>query len=160
LSPSGNPQDQIGIPTAYLTSTCTVSMVRSVFDDLSRGRKGLEPFIKLLYVTPERIVNGANIKAVLQDLYQNDMLARFIIDEAHCVSSWGHDFRKDYRVLGLLKEEYPTAPIVALTATARPKVAEDIIKSLNIPTCSRITAGFDRSNLLFEVHPKPKSTSK
>lgn len=79
LSSKGN---VIGIPSAYLTSTCTVSMQRSVFNDLSRGRMGLEPYIKLLYVTPECIVKGKSIKSKLLDLYNNEMLARFIVDEA------------------------------------------------------------------------------
>lgn len=100
-----------------------------------------EPFLKLLYVTPERIVKGDRFRDVLQDLYQNEMLARIVIDEAHCVSSWGHDFRKDYGVLGFLKEEFPDTPLVALTATARPKVIEDTVKLLNIPNCTRISAG-------------------
>lgn len=100
-----------------------------------------EPFLKLLYVTPERIVKGMSTRRVLDELYQNEMLARFIIDEAHCVSSWGHDFRKDYAQLCILKEEFPEAPVVALTATARKKVADDVINILRIPRCRRFHAG-------------------
>jgi bloom syndrome protein len=100
-----------------------------------------EPFIKLLYVTPERLVKAEQTKKVLEDLYNNDMLARFIIDEAHCVSSWGHDFRKDYASLNMLKDKFIDVPIVALTATARKKVADDTIKILNIPNCKRFNTG-------------------
>lgn len=78
---------------------------------------------------------------MLNQLYQNEMLARFVIDEAHCVSHWGHDFRKDYTKLELLKQEFPEAPIVALTATARKKVAEDTIKILKIPHCRKFNTG-------------------
>ncbi len=97
--------------------------------------------MKLLYVTPERIVKGLGTRDVLNDLYQNEMLARFVIDEAHCVSSWGHDFRKEYGQLGLLKKEFPDVPIVALTATARKKVADDVVKSLGIPQCTKFNTG-------------------
>jgi RecQ family ATP-dependent DNA helicase len=161
-----------GIPSAYLTSNCTEGMAKSVIADLKRGRKGLEPFIKLLYLTPERIAKGQATRAILNELYQNEMLARFVIDEAHCVSHWGHDFRKDYAQLKILKNEFPEVPIVALTATARKKVADDTIKILQIPNCRRFNTGtglrmssillsslvfpkgFDRPNLLFEVIEK------
>lgn len=114
-----------------------------------------EPFIKLLYVTPERMVKALKTREMLQELYQNEMLARFIIDEAHCVSAWGHDFRKDYAELQILKNEYPEVPIVALTATARKKVADDTVRILQIPNCRRFHTGFDRPNLYFEVLEKP-----
>ena len=80
-------------------------------------------------------------RQILKELYNNEMLARFVIDEAHCVSSWGHDFRKDYAALDVLKEEFQDVPIVALTATARKKVADDTIKILNIPNCKRFNTG-------------------
>jgi bloom syndrome protein len=132
-----------GIPTAYLTSTCTETMARSILADLNRSRGGVEPFLKLLYVTPERIVKGQGTRAVLDSLYQNEMLARFVIDEAHCVSSWGHDFRKDYAQLQLLKNEFPEVPIVALTATARKKVADDTMRILQIQGCCTFNTGRD-----------------
>ena len=100
-----------------------------------------EPFIKLLYLTPERIVKGTGTRQVLQDLYQNEMLARFVIDEAHCVSSWGHDFRKDYSALRILKDEFPETPIMALTATARNRVAVDTMKILRIENCVQFNTG-------------------
>lgn len=82
------------------------------------------------------------------------MLARFVIDEAHCVSHWGHDFRKDYAKLDILKIDFPEVPILALTATARKKVADDCLNILRIPHCRKFNTGFDRPNLLFEVTPK------
>jgi superfamily II DNA helicase RecQ len=100
-----------------------------------------DPHLKLLYLTPERIVKGTKTREILNDLYQNEMLARFVIDEAHCVSSWGHDFRKDYRELSILKESFPEAPIVALTATARKKVADDTLKVLGISNCRKFNTG-------------------
>lgn len=140
-----------GIPSAYLTSNCTEGMAKSVIADLKRGRKGLEPFIKLLYLTPERIAKGQATRAILNELYQNEMLARFVIDEAHCVSHWGHDFRKDYAELKILKNEFPEVPIVALTATARKKVADDTIKILQIPHCRRFNTGTEQHLLLNNI---------
>ncbi len=134
-----------------------------------------EPFLKLLYVTPERIVKALGTRDILTDLYNNEMLARFVVDEAHCVSSWGHDFRKEYGQLGVLRAEYPEVPIVALTATARKRVADDTMKILNMEKCVKFNTGvllfvnmyplsaahcshrpgFDRPNLFFEVREKP-----
>ena len=145
---------QRGIPAAFLTSSSTPEMIASVFRDLSRGRSGLQPFIKLLYVTPERIVNHAQTFAIFTELYQNEILARFVIDESHCLSSWGHDFRKDYGRLHTLKDRFPKTPISALTATARNSVKKDILKSLLIEKCAQHSAGFERSNLFFEVVEK------
>lgn len=97
--------------------------------------------MKLLYLTPERIVKTTDTQNVLMLLYQNEFLARIVIDEAHCVSSWGHDFRKEYGSLGILKRDFPDVPIVALTATARHKVAQDTISILGIPGCTRFCTG-------------------
>jgi len=146
-----------GIPCAYLTSNSTATQVAAVRTDLQRARSGEQPFLKLLYLTPEGIVKGNDIKTLLRDLDNNELLARFVIDEAHCVSAWGHDFRKDYGQLGLLKREWPDVPIVALTATARQAVMDDVIDILDIKQCTTYTLGYDRPNLLFEVYPKPSS---
>lgn len=83
------------------------------------------------------------------------MLARFVIDEAHCISQWGHDFRPDYNKLGVLKTAFPTIPILALTATAAENVVRHVLKSLHIVNALVLRTGFNRSNLRFEVHEKP-----
>eukprot|EP00605_Chrysophyceae_sp_TOSAG23-4_P001968 GSChrysophyteH1.ASY1.ANO1.2179.1 assembled CDS len=124
-----------GIPSAYLTSTSTQTQKNAIIQDLQRSQRGLEPFLKLLYMTPERVVNDIETQTLLKDLYLNERLARFIVDESHCVSQWGHDFRKDYAKLSCIKEQYPDAPIVALTATAAKKVSEDTLKLLRIIRC-------------------------
>jgi bloom syndrome protein len=144
-----------GVPAAYLTSTCTDTQLQAINNDLSRARRGLEPFLKLLFVTPEKMVKALDTRQLLKDLYENEMLARFVIDECHCVSAWGHDFRPDYGKLGLLKDEFPECPILALTATARKKVADDTKKVLRIPLAVSFHAGFDRPNLFFQVVTKP-----
>ena len=148
-----------GIPAAYITSTCKDSMIKEIYADLYRAKRNLSPFLKLLYITPERVVKSGSTRDMFKMLYDNDMIARFVIDEAHCVSSWGHDFRRDYGQLRTLREEYPQVRITALTATARCKVSEDVIKSLRIEGCMRYSAGFDRPNIFFEVRKKPSKIS-
>lgn len=146
-----------GIPAAYLSSTCTQTMITSIMKDLQRGAHGKAPYLKLLYITPERLVSSLDRDDFIHMLYENEFLARFVIDEAHCVSSWGHDFRKDYSRLSVLKTTFPDIPIVCLTATARKKVADDCIRILSIPRCIRFSTGYDRPNLFFSVTPKPDS---
>ena len=148
-----------GIPAAYLSSTCTASQITDVMTELRRAfHYGQEPFLKLLYLTPERLLHTNTVKEIIDHLYQNEFLARIVIDEAHCVSSWGHDFRKDYQALNYFKEKYPDVPILALTATARSKVIKDTCKILKIENCALINSGFDRPNLIFEVRPKKKKS--
>jgi bloom syndrome protein len=130
-----------GIPAAYLTSTCSTSMVHDILQDLTRTDRGEAPYLKLLYITPERLLASLLNKDFIHKLYQNEFLARFVIDEAHCISSWGHDFRKDYCKLGQLKETFPDVPIICLTATASKKVEDDCVKILGISKCRRINSG-------------------
>ncbi|KAJ3050570.1 hypothetical protein HK097_008431, partial [Rhizophlyctis rosea] len=116
----------------------------------------LKPTIKLLYVTPERMADH-NFRETMERVYSRRMLARLVIDEAHCISEWGHDFRADYRKLSWWKENLPELPIMALTATATQGVRQDILKSLSIstPKLKTFITSFNRPNLHYEVRYKP-----
>ncbi|CAG7728181.1 unnamed protein product [Allacma fusca] len=112
------------------------------------------PDLKLLYVTPEKISASGRLMDVFSSLYSNHLLARFVIDEAHCVSQWGHDFRPDYTKLGVMKQKYPRTPCMALTATATPRVRQDILNQLGIRDCKWFLSSFNRPNLKYEVRTK------
>ena len=115
-----------------------------------------EEKIQLLYVTPEMVSKSGSMMNAFRSLRQNGKLARIVIDEAHCVSQWGHDFRPDYKMLGEVRGEFPGVPVMALTATATENVKIDIIHNLGIPNCKVFTQSFNRPNLTYEVLKKSK----
>ncbi|XP_025419354.1 Bloom syndrome protein homolog isoform X2 [Sipha flava] len=145
----------LDIPAAHLLSNITADEENEIFSKLWEA----EPGFKLLYVTPEKVKASNKLLQVLNNLYCRNMLARIVIDEAHCVSNWGHDFRPDYKQLGVLKENYKNVPIMALTATATQRVRKDILHQLNIEDTKWFISSFNRPNLVYEVIPKSgKST--
>jgi len=135
----------IGIRAATLTSVDTDQM-----ETMARFRRGE---LDLLYVAPERASGGA-----FRDLLSQAKLALFAIDEAHCVSEWGHDFRPDYRLLRPLLDHFPHVPRLALTATADEHTRTDILEQLGIPRVGMIVAGFDRPNIQYRISPKDNTT--
>lgn len=142
--------NKLGIPAEALTSMLTQAQQLAVMDRL---RKGVDP-IKLLYVTPERM-NTPAFLADLELLHSKGALQRLVIDEAHCISSWGCDFRPDYATLGFFKQRFSDVPVMALTATATPRVKADILSQLHLPehTCL-FQASFNRPNLSYSVEDK------
>jgi bloom syndrome protein len=117
------------------------------------GGEGLE----LLYITPEMINKNQTLVRALEKLHRRNKLARLVIDEAHCVSQWGHDFRPDYKELGEVRNKLPGVPVMALTATATENVKVDVIHNLKMTGCETFLQSFNRPNLTYEVLPKGKN---
>jgi RecQ family ATP-dependent DNA helicase len=152
-----------GVPATYLSSDQSETECKAVLSELhlnaDRVIRGDSSFChcKVLFLTPERLLGDSpSLREVLSKLQSKRMIARIVIDEAHCVSSWGHDFRPAYRGLGVLRSRYPGVPFMAVTATATPHVAEDIKRSLGFgPRSVSVISDFNRPNLSYEVRDKP-----
>ena len=140
-----------GVPATFLSSQARPGHNAAVMADLQRVPS---PLTKLLYVTPEMLVANANLRAVLQALCTRSprQLARLVVDEAHCVSQWGHDFRSDYKELGALRQLLPSVPFMALTATATKACQADVRKLLKLKSsCRMVESSFNRPNLTYAV---------
>lgn len=142
------------IPCGALTSGTPAKTRTELMKDLNNRT----PMTKMVYVTPEKITRSPAFFDLLSSLSRRKLLQRFVIDEAHCVSQWGHDFRPDYKQLAVFKERFPNVPIMALTATATPEVREDIKVQLRISRgCVMFKQSFNRTNLAYEVRRKTKN---
>ncbi|TFK21328.1 ATP-dependent DNA helicase [Coprinopsis marcescibilis] len=119
--------------------------------DLLALRQGQIP---MLYITPEKLLESSMAKGLFKDLYEQGLLARFVIDEAHCISTWGQDFREAYKTLGSLRDMYPNVPIIALTATASKRTIDDVVTQLKLRNQLMLTQSFNRPNLVYTVIQK------
>ncbi|RBA11841.1 bloom syndrome protein [Fusarium proliferatum] len=117
-------------------------------------KRSPEDYIELLYVTPEMVSKNTTFNNGLRTLYDKGKLARIVIDKAHCVSQWGHDFRPDYKTLGEVRQRYPGVPVIAVTATATQNVIVDIRHNLGMDNCQTFSQSFNRPNLHYEVRGK------
>ncbi len=139
-------QDQVdalqllGINAAFLNSTLAVGEAQSIENQLRSGD------LDLLYVAPERLLMPRTL-----DMLQQCQLSLFAIDEAHCVSQWGHDFRPEYQALTVLSEQFPDIPRIALTATADQRTRKEIIDNLGLTDARHFIAGFDRPNIRYSI---------
>ncbi|XP_023635447.1 ATP-dependent DNA helicase Q-like 3 [Capsella rubella] len=138
-----------GIAAEYLSSTQATHVRNKIHEDLDSGK----PSVRLLYVTPELIATkGFMLK--LRKIHSRGLLNLIAIDEAHCISSWGHDFRPSYRQLSTLRDSLADVPVLALTATAAPKVQKDVIDSLSLRNPLVLKSSFNRPNIFYEVRYK------
>ncbi|MBR3653153.1 MAG: DNA helicase RecQ [Bacteroidales bacterium] len=127
----------------FLNSSLTRQQIDEVREDLLAGKT------KLLYVAPESLTKDENVQ-----LLREVKISFYAVDEAHCISEWGHDFRPEYRRIRSLVDQIGRAPIIALTATATPKVQSDILKNLSIPDAAVFKSSFNRPNLYYEIRDK------
>jgi ATP-dependent DNA helicase RecQ len=132
-----------GVAAEFLNSSLSYEEQEEIISRIRRGE------VDMLYIAPEGI-NTSKINSLLE----NVNISLFAIDEAHCVSQWGHDFRNDYLTLGILKERYPNIPMIALTATADTKVRKDILAQLRIEGATTYLSSFNRENIYYKAEPK------
>ena len=135
-----------GVAAACLNSTLTTAQERLVLEEIARGQ------LQLVYMSPERLMDSRTLKTL-----EGINVSFFAIDEAHCVSQWGHDFRPEYRQLAILKQRFPDASVHAFTATATPRVREDIAVQLGLKDPQVTIGSMFRSNLNYQIHRRSGS---
>jgi ATP-dependent DNA helicase RecQ len=144
--------DDNGIAATFINSSLAGHEVSARIAALCRGD------YKLVYLAPERLLQSEFLAGVLPRVHEAVGIASFVIDEAHCVSEWGHDFRPEYRQLSVLRAKYPRVPVLAFTATATPRVRSDIIGQLGLRSAAIHVASFNRPNLFYAVKPRGKDS--
>ncbi|EAY14393.1 ATP-dependent DNA helicase, RecQ family protein [Trichomonas vaginalis G3] len=143
---------ELGLDAMAYGQETTAADYNEIVRKINNGR------LRFLFMTPEKIMMGSINTRFIGSIYEKKRLTRFVIDKAHCVSQWGHDFRPDYTQLGVLKTMYPDIPIMALTATATDAVQRDIKEILNIRNCHVFKSSFNRPNIFYEVIQKEENS--
>lgn len=138
---------ELGVSAAFLNSTLDMAAARDVEQQMLRGE------LTLLYAAPERITTP-RFMALLTSLYERGQLSLFAIDEAHCVSQWGHDFRPEYRAMSMLHEQFAGVPRLALTATADDLTRQDMVHHLALDKARQFVSSFDRPNISYRITEK------
>ena len=138
---------ELGVSAAFLNSTLDMAAAREVEQQMLRGE------LTLLYAAPERITTP-RFMALLTSLYERGQLSLFAIDEAHCVSQWGHDFRPEYRAMSMLHEQFAGVPRLALTATADDLTRQDMVHHLALTEARQFVSSFDRPNISYRITEK------
>ncbi len=152
-------QDQVnrlrtnGVAATFINSSLSPNIREA------RERAVLDGRVKLLYVAPERLMTPSFL-TLLDEVQQRMGISLMAVDEAHCVSEWGHDFRPEYRQLGQVRARFPQLPVMALTATATERVRQDIVNQLRLHDPYIHIASFNRPNLAYEVRPKTRDAHK
>ncbi|SCU83193.1 LAMI_0C02344g1_1 [Lachancea mirantina] len=139
------------IKASMFSSKGTADQRRQTFNLFING------LLDLIYISPEMISASEQCKKAINKLHRDNKLARIVVDEAHCVSNWGHDFRPDYKELHYFKTEYPDVPVIALTATASEQVRMDIVHNLKLHNPVLLKQSFNRTNLYYQVCKKGKN---
>ncbi|MDY6814349.1 MAG: DNA helicase RecQ [Pseudomonadota bacterium] len=140
---------ELGVKAAFLNSTMDMDQARATEYALTTGE------LDLLYCAPERLIQSRTI-----ELLHNASISLFAIDEAHCVSQWGHDFRSDYLQLSMLAGEFPGVPRIALTATADERTRKEIAERLSLTEARHFVSGFDRPNIQYRIAPKTNANKQ
>ena len=146
---------KLRIQALLINGEVTPEHRRLVLDSLKE--RDPQKFCQLLYITPEMVSKSQSMVNAFKNLHQRGKLARIVIDEAHCVSQWGHDFRPDYKLLGEVRRQFRGVPVIALTATATENVKVDVMHNLGMDDCEIFTQSFNRPNLHYEVRSKGKA---
>ena len=140
---------EMGIPAAFLNSSQAQKQKREIEDEIRAGT------LRILYVSPERLVQPSFLQFLSE--VKPSLVA---VDEAHCISQWGHEFRPEYRRLAVIKETFPDVPIIALTATATPSVRSDIINELHLKDPAIFVGSFNRANISYTIEKKEEADSQ